>query len=75
MKENDIVFVKADATTPNPIMEATLDKFEAGGIPFYLIIPGDQTSPMIVPNRVLGPGALLKHLKLAIQLGSPITTE
>ena len=61
--------VRADWTNRNPDITATLDRFGRSGVPFYVLYPGGDADPILLPE-VLTPDLILDALA---SLPSPAT--
>ncbi len=62
LNRSDIVLLRADWTSYDPIITDWLAKFGRSGIPFYLIYAPRQTDPIILPDGILTPSAFLQNL-------------
>ena len=59
--------VVADNTVEDPIIDYTTELFELGGLPYYMVIPGDPDRPIIFTPIVLtgpnGADTLIEYLE------------
>jgi thiol:disulfide interchange protein/DsbC/DsbD-like thiol-disulfide interchange protein len=63
LAENDIVYMVADWTNPDPRIAALLAKYDRSGIPFYLFYPSGGIRPAILLPELLTPQILLRVLE------------
>ncbi|GAB5534200.1 MAG: thioredoxin family protein [Rubricoccaceae bacterium] len=54
--------VRADWTNRNPDITATLDRFGRSGVPFYVLYPGGDAEPILLPET-LTPGIVIDALE------------
>jgi thiol:disulfide interchange protein DsbD len=50
LKEKKVLTLKADYTKYDPVVKATLNRFGRAGVPLYIIYPGGQTDPVVLPE-------------------------
>ncbi len=50
LDEEDIVYVKADWTTPSPEVDALLAQFNRVGVPLYVYFPSKDERPVVLPQ-------------------------
>ncbi len=62
LNRSDIVLLRADWTSYDPIITEWLAKFGRSGIPLYLIYGPKQTDPVILPDGILTPSTFLQNL-------------
>lgn len=63
LNRSDIVLLRADWTSYDPVITEWLAKFGRSGIPFYIIYTPDQGStPTTLPDGILTPSTFLKSL-------------
>lgn len=60
VKKHDVVLLEADWTNENPEISATLEEFERGGIPLYLVYPKDTNKPAEVLPQFLSEAAVIE---------------
>ena len=69
MAKDGVVFMKADLSKPDWVIQETLEAYSQNSIPFYLVIPGqDGTKAIKPPSSPLFAGHVLKALKEARDL-------
>ena len=56
-----VIRVRADWTNRNPDITATLDRFGRSGVPFYVLYPGGDADPILLPE-VLTPDIVTRAL-------------
>ena len=56
MAEHDVLPLKADNTSSDPVINKWLSHYGRAGVPFYLVIPADQCQPFIELGEVITPG-------------------
>ena len=60
-QELDVVLVKADWTKQDPVITKALAEFNRAGVPLYVLYPGKDAEPTVLPE-VLFPGTVLEAL-------------
>ena len=65
MKEHGIVPLKADWTRRDPVITEWLQRFGKAGVPFYLMLPADDSKPAIPLPEVITPGIVIDGFKAA----------
>jgi thiol:disulfide interchange protein DsbD len=61
-KELDVTLVKADWTKKDPVITKALAEFGRAGVPLYVLYPGNDKEPQVLPE-VLLPSTVLKALE------------
>jgi thiol:disulfide interchange protein len=61
-QELDVVLVKADWTNEDPVITNALAEFNRAGVPLYVLYPGNNAEPVVLPE-VLFPGTVLEALE------------
>ncbi len=61
-QELEVTLVKADWTKKDPVITQALAEYKRAGVPLYVLYPGEQAEPVLLPE-VLLPGTVLEALK------------
>jgi thiol:disulfide interchange protein len=62
---NDVALLRADWTNKDPAITRALASFNRSAIPFNLLYAPEREAPLILPEGVFGPGAVLEALREA----------
>ncbi|MEO0558266.1 MAG: thioredoxin family protein [Bacteroidota bacterium] len=68
-ERHGVTRVRADWTNRNPDITAMLDRFGRSGVPFYVLYPGGDAEPILLPET-LTPGIVIDALA-SLPAGSP----
>jgi thiol:disulfide interchange protein len=61
-QELDVTLVKADWTKKDPLITKALAEYKRAGVPLYVLYPGQQAEPVVLPE-VLLPSTVLEALE------------
>lgn len=69
-EQHNVALVEADYTRKDPMIGKTLEQYQRGGVPLYLVFPADGGEPEILPNTLTP-----QIIEAAIQRASGIPSE
>ncbi|MFA7482158.1 MAG: thioredoxin family protein, partial [Vulcanimicrobiota bacterium] len=58
----EVVMVKGDWTKKDPVITNALAEFQRAGVPLYVLYPGQDAEPLVLPE-ILFPGTVLEALE------------
>lgn len=65
----EVVMVKGDWTKKDPVITNALAEFQRAGVPLYVLYPGQDAEPLVLPE-ILFPGTVLEALEKVNSTGN-----